>query len=323
MSLNFRLHRDEDLPELQSLWLDNTDWGGLTPDLWRKHIIEAPLGGASILVATDSKSGRIVGEFAFMPSRVRVKGREVSAFRPAAPIVARGYRFFGVNPLNHPAIAMYTNAVEALRDRGEGLVYMVPDPRWTRLIQMFPNLIVGSFPLFSRPLPLSSPMAMDAGYDAGPVELTDSRVDELWQKSAAIHGTSIVRDTRSLPWKIGKGEDHVLGLERGGELVGIVACRQKGDRQWLVTDLLFADAEASLRNLLIAAANLGHEHALSTTEKPIAKVAVLATSPMHATVKCLGFARDRYDFPLVVQVLDQTIDKRDVATEQWFVSAND
>ena len=81
--------------------------------------------------------------------------------------------------------------------------------------------------------------------------------------------------------------------------------------------------QIALRNLLIAAANLGHEHALSTTEKPIAKVAVLATSPMQATVKSLGFARDRYDFPLVVQVLDQTIDKRDVATEQWFVSAND
>lgn len=323
MSLSFRLHRDEDLPELQALWLENTNWGGLTPELWRKHIIDAPLGGASILVATDSKTGKIVGEFAFMPSRVRVRGREVSAFRPAAPIVARGYRFFSVNPLDHPAIAMYLNAVEALRNRGEGLVYMVPDPRWTRLIQMFPNLIVGSFPLFSQPLPLASPMAIDSGFDVGPVELTDSRVDELWERSAALHGTSIVRDTRSLPWKIGKGEDHVLGLERGGELVGIVACRHKGDRQWLVTDLLFADAEAALRNLLIAAANLGHEHALATTGNPIAKVAVLATSAMEATVRSLGFARDRYDFPLVVQVLDPTIDKRDVATDHWFVSAND
>jgi hypothetical protein len=323
VALSYRLHRDEDLEELQNLWEENTDWGSLTPDLWRKHIVEAPLGGASILLAIDDQSGRIVGEFAFMPSRVRVNGREISAFRPAAPIVAKGYRFFSANPLAHPALVMYRQAVEALRDRGEGLIYMVPDPRWVRLLKMFPGLQVGTFPLYSLPLPLSAgPLPIGEGYKIGPVDLRESRVDRLWEHSAKLHSCSIVRDSRSLPWKIGKGDDEYFGVERDGELVAIVATRAKGDRQWLVTDLLFEDANGSLRAALAAAANLGHERA-TAAGPPLKKVGVLATAPMEAAVRSLGFSRDRYDFPLVVQCLDPAIEAAEIATPNWFVSAND
>ena len=142
--------------------------------------------------------------------------------------------------------------------------------------------------------------------------------------ASRLHGCSIVRDTRSLPWKIGNGDDVVLGVWRGAELKAVVACRQKGDRQWLVTDVIFADTEESLRAALAAAINLGSDRSdAADRDKPILKVAVLATAVMEPVLKEFGFYRDKYDFPLVIQILSPELSVESVDPSRWFVSAND
>ena len=323
MGLAYRLLRQQDLPAVQRLWKEEAGWGTFAEELWRRYVVDGPMGGVSGTVACDAGTGEIVGQFAFVPSLVSVGGREVRAFRPAAPIVARSLRFRSANPLRHPVVAMYRHAVKALRERGDGLIYMVPDARWVRLFRMFPFLQTGSFPLWRLPLPLPAPLALPDGFTAGPLDGWDERVDRLWEVSRRLHGCLVVRDSRTLPWKLGDASYDVLGVERGGELAGLVASRRKGE-QWLVCDLLAADTGDSLRATLAAAANLARERSLEGARngRPVPKVTVLTTPSMEPVVRVLGFTRDAYDFPLVVHVLDPAL-KEAINPARWYVSAND
>src|SRR5690348_16121729 len=105
MRLTYRMFQDDDFPGMQRLWEEATGWGGLTREVWRRYADEGPLGGMACVVAQEPKSGKIVGQFAFIPSLVSVDGRVMRAFRPAAPIVGKEARWAGLNPLRHP-IAM-------------------------------------------------------------------------------------------------------------------------------------------------------------------------------------------------------------------------
>jgi hypothetical protein len=326
LGLEYRLVREDDLPGVQRLWKEETNWGTLAEELWQRFVVDAPEWGAiSGTVATDG-SGRIVGQFAFVPSLISVDGRELRAFRPGAPIVSRSLRFRSVNPMSHPAVAMYNHAVKALRARGDGLIYMVPDPRWLRLFKMFPFLRCGTFPLWKLPLPLDKPLSPGDGYSSSRLtSLNDERIDRLWERARQLHHCQVVRDSRTLPWKLYEPGYEVVGVERGGELVGIAAARRKGDRQWLLCDVLAVDAGDAMRETILAAVNLGHERALEAagTAKPIHKIAGLATPPLEPALRALGFVRDAYDFPLVVHVLDPSLTKHDIDPARWYVSAND
>jgi hypothetical protein len=318
--------REDDLPGIQRLWKEETNWGALAEELWQRLVVDVPeWGGISGAIATD-ESGTIVGQFAFVPSLVSVDGREFRAFRPGAPIVSRSLRFRSVNPLSHPAVAMYNYAVKALRARGDGLIYMVPDPRWLRLFKMFPFLRCGSFPLWQLPLPLGQPLSSGDGYSASRLASFDGeRIDRLWERARQLHHCLVVRDSRTLPWKLSEPGYEVVGVERGGELVGLAAGRRRGDRQWLLCDVVTAEAGDVMRETILASVNIAHEHALEAvgTAKPIRKIAVLATPLLEPALRELGFQRDAYDFPLVIHVLDPSLTKHDINPARWYVSAND
>lgn len=327
MALQYRMSTEDDLPALQQLWMEETDWGALTEQMWQRYVVEAPMGGVAGAVAEED--GRLVGQFAFVPSLVTVDGREYRAFRMAAPIVAKTFRFTSPNPLAHPVAAMYLYTAKQLGARGDGLIYAIPDPRWVRFLRMFPRLQAGKFPLWRVDLPLAAEWPMPDGFTAAPfAALDDPRVDRLWQAWSRFHPCSVVRDSRSLPWKIGSGEYEILGVERNvernGELAALVASRHKGDRQWLICDLMAADAGDPLRAAIVAVVNLADRRAREAEpSKPIRKASVLATPVLEPLLRSLGFVRDDYDFPVVVHILNPDIRKDDVAPERWYVSAND
>ena len=323
MRLSYRLVQNEDLPGLQELWKEHSGWGQLAEVMWQRYIVE---GGASGTVAIDVETGRIVGEFIFMPSLISVNGREVRGFRPGAPLLAKSLRFQSANPFKHPVVAMYRYAVKALRERGDGLIYMVPDPRWVRLFKMFPFLQAGSFPLWRLDLPLASPLPLGEGFTAAPLTTWDERVDRLWEAARKLHGCMVVRNARTLPSKLGLAEHEIIGVERNGELVGLTASRQRKDEeQWLVCELLAADDADALRATIASVANLANSKVQESLAKPkpIRKVTLLVTPSMESAVRSLGFVRDNYNFPLVVHVLDESLPAEHVKPERWYVSAND
>lgn len=328
MALTYRMHTRDDEPELIRLWSEHSGWDQVSAEAWAHRMLHPPFGEAAIAVATDGATGPIVGQFAFIPVQVAVDGCELSGLRPFAPIVSKDLRTptWSANPLKHPVAEMYSQAAKAWRRRGAGFIYMVPDPRWQRLFRMFPMFTAGSFPLWSLPLPLPADAvpALPAGYSAGPLNAYDERVDWLWQRSARLHGCQIVRNAQTLRWKIGSGDYQVTAIERDGELIGLAASRPKGDRQWLVCDVLVADADAALRATLIALIGLAQQAALDTaTPRPVQKIAMLVTPPFEPVLRELGFVRDSYDFPIVIHLLDSTISRADLAPARWYVSPND
>ena len=324
MGIELEFHEVADLPGLEQLWREETDWGEETLRSLHQWFMAAPFGKPRVVVARDDRSGAIVGQFRFMPSLVSLDGREVRAHRPFGTIITKEMReaMASRNPFNQPAVAMYLRAVDELRARGEQLIYMVPDPRWVRMFKMFNFLQAGSFPLWSRPLPLPAPLALGDGFIAAEFTAWDHEaVDRLWQAARRLHGCMAFRDGATLCWKLANAKYTVTAVHRDGELAALVAARAKGDRQWLICDLLAADAGPALRAALAAAANVAHAE---SGEREIRKVAVLATRPLEPALRELGFARDAYDFPIVTHVLDDgALRRKEVAPERWYVSAND
>ena len=332
MALTLEFHDVADLPGLDRLWQEETDWGEQTEEL-RRWFMEAPFGKPSVVVASDAETGKAVGQFRFMPMRVSVNGRDVSAVRPFGTIVTKEAHEAAAarGVLDNPIAAMYLHGVEEFRARGVGLMYIVPDERWVGLFKRWASALrmfqieYASFPLWSLPLPLADgPLPLGEGFTASPLAAWDERVDRLWEAARGLHGCMAVRDAGVLRWRLAQANYSVTAVERGGELVGLVASREKGDRQWLVCDLLAADDGDALRATLAAAVNAGHAEAAAHggTDK-LRKVAVLATPVMEPAVRGLGFVRDEYDFPLVVHVLDESLRAEDMSPARWYVSAND
>lgn len=326
MTLTYRLHTTADEPALRQLWTDHGGWDAVSVDAWEYRMRQSPHGLARIVVGEEKGTGRLLTQFAFIPSLLIVDGREVTALRPFAPIVSPEGReqTKSLNPFDHPVAAMYNTAVRELRERGDGLIYMMPDPRWARFFRMFPFLHTSKFPLFSRSFDLPVARELPEGFTAAPSPPASAAIDALWSKASKLSGCQVVRDSRMLPWKIGAGDYEILGVHRGDELVGLVASRQKGDRQWLICDLIAADNDHALTATLMAATRLGAERAeQAPAESPIRKAAVLATPSMEPTLKSLGFLRDDYDFSLVVHILDPSLSGKQFAQGRWYLSAND
>lgn len=239
MALKYEFHTNAALPGVEKLWREATGWGDKFDQI-RNWIDSSPFGKLHVVVATDTASGETVGQFCFATTRVIASGVEISAVRPFGTIVtpAMSQAASVGSPLDHPVIAMYSCGIKELQAIGTQLVYMLPDPRWLRLFKMFPDTQTDSFPLWSLPVPLDKPMVLSQEFSVAPFKASDERLDRLWEKSSRLHDCALLRNAAMLRWKIGTGAYTMIALERDGELVGIVASRQKGGQQWLICDML-------------------------------------------------------------------------------------
>ena len=105
-----------------------------------------------------------------------------------------------------------------------------------------------------------------------------------------------------------------------------MASGPKGEkpRQWEICDLLSADDGESLAATLRAAINVAQAQTLEEpADSPVSQVAVLVTPRLDAHVRDLGFRRDAWDFPLMLNSLDDTLTDDAIAPELWYLSAND
>jgi hypothetical protein len=113
-----------------------------------------------------------------------------------------------------------------------------------------------------------------------------------------------------------------VGVRRDGDWVGLVAARQKGDRQWLLCDLLASD-DAAQRATLTAAVNRADTLARSAQAGQLVKVALLVPPMLTEPAAALGFVRDRYDFTVVLRILDDRIERTAFEPSHCYLSANE
>jgi hypothetical protein len=323
--LKYRLYRPEDMPCIHRLWEQETEWGALTQETLERWAANADLP-LLIVVAVDENEA-VVGQLDLVPTRVLVGEQVVQAYRPMAAILSKSVRYTAPSAasLTHPVVAMFKAGIRLMREHGAALMYMVPNPGWVRALHRVPYLSVGSFPLWSLSLPLKSSMDLGSGFCVGVLDAGDERIDALWHHASRHYRCQIVRDRRGLEWKFTDPDTaSILGVERDGELAGLVVSTLRGDRQWLVCDLLTLDTGDAMRATIAAAVNEGHNRCLRTEpHKPLHKVAILATPLMQPVLHHLGFQQDNWSFPLVTASFSDRLCRDDVAPEGWYVSATD
>lgn len=320
LDIAFRQAERRDMQAIQKLWNENTTWGELKEETLRERVFEDP-NKPLLLLAHDEKSHDLVGQFLFVPSLLWIRGHYKHAYRPAAPIVAKGWRNFGLNPLNHPVLRMYREGCTQLKSQGSPLIYMVPSATWTRLFKIFPEYKVGKFPLFKLSTDERSAQ-IPSGISFKELSAFGQKVDILWDKFKELHSISVARNSSALPMKIRDSGATTISVEKGSELIGLL-CMKRKDRQWLINDIMFADADDSLAALGEVALYYGQMHN-RRHNTGLEKVSLLATKLMIPTLTKVGFTEDSYSFPLVVQTLTDGSDEYgDLSPEEWFVAAGD
>jgi len=326
MRLNYRMHNPDDIDALVQFWKENSGWDDIDRNEWERRFLHTPYGSASVAIAEDVERKEIVGQMIFIPTKVSVDGSELSAHRPYAMVVKQSYKqLSGYLKLVDMVAKLYNYAIAIFKESGVSLIHMMPDQRWSRLLKFLPALQIGSFPLWSLPLETHAKFEMPFGFDAEPISAADERIDQLWQESVQLYGCSVQRNAASLPWKTSHGNYQLLGIYKKGELKGVVASIAKlKDKQWLICDMLTADGDETLTATIQAACRqaVAYKAQLKAHEE-MNKVAVLTTPLMEQVITPIGFKKEDYKFPMLVQLLDKSLTKQQVAPERWYASAND
>jgi hypothetical protein len=331
MSISYRMAAKNDTDELVQFWSENSGWDVIDRAEWERRFTNTPSGDAAVAVAVDDDTGKIIGQFVFIPLRIAVKGKEVKAYRPFAPVLEQSLQTkFGIASLltgQHPILRMYKKVADDLTRQGVSLIYILPDPRWSRVLQAFPFVMTHKFPLWSYSLSSPGAFELTEGVSAEKINPSDPAVDLLWQKAAAVYNPAIVRNSHTLPWKTSHGDFKVYTVNYCNETIGMFAAVYKiKDHQWLICDVVTKDKNESLALTLKTACYIIQQEnkKLSASETSKNKIAILATPPIEDIVKEMGFAKENYHFTLAVQMLAKNgIDKKDVSPANWYVSAND
>ena len=328
MAMKCRFSEESDAPRLVEFWRKHGGWDDIDLPEWKRRFDETPFGRNFTIMVEDSKSRELLAQGILLRSRVMTADGPITAVRPFAPIVAEKSTggMLGKRFLSHPTMRMLWFALRELKSIGTDVFYMVPDPRWIPVLSRLPGFEIASFPLFSLQLPLAWEFELPPGVSAAPIESFGEEVDALWNECATrldLYRVGVVRNARLLAWKVGNGDYEVTAVRRAGELIGLAASRAKGDRQWLICDMLVRDTGDSLDSTLRAVANLAHRHSQSADPDSVRKVAILASPAIEPRLRQLGFERDSYDFHLMVSRVNSRIDAERVAPGKWYISANE
>lgn len=328
MNISTRIGTEADLPAVAQFWSEHSGWGEMDLAAWQANFGTTPQGPAELILAEVEDTGEMVGQFVFLPIPVAIKGQQVSAYRPFAPIVKSDLRMRDdAVSLQGVMLQMYMNAVEHLSQLGAELLYILPDPRWARIFSFAPFFLTGTFPLYSMPLVKAATLSNSANLRAVAIDFGDARINELWQQNKQRYDCLILRDQVFLQWKNSHRAYQLWAVvDQDEKLVGaFVSLRKIQQKQCLICDVLCSEgAEVFAQVLQTALAFLAQkEKQLEEREAAVEKIALLAIPQMLPTLDELGFAKDQYHFHLVVHALNPELDQALVAPERWYISAND
>jgi hypothetical protein len=308
--LTYRLHRDEDIPALLRLWEENTDWGQLTDEQWRKWYVNTPHGPCLIPVAVD-EAGTIRGQAVFTPARLAFGDEELKVLRISAPILQKQLRAI---QRPHPALCLYDVAMEAASAQGYRLFYAYPDQSLAPFFRHIKNV---------RLLELNS-VVCDWNSEGPPIgrELSvtpatrfGDEYQHLWDESRSAFPIA-VGITRSPEW---------LRYRNGGRLalevrdvrqnlVGYVAFRTRTD---LLNDCVARTSE-ELTDVLSAAIRwLGKQ-----PDRP-KLVKAMASPIIWPALEAAGFTPEKFKFLFAYCALDPGLRIEAFDLDSWHLMPGD
>jgi hypothetical protein len=327
--LTYRLFEERDLPSLLDLW-EEAGWGSLTEKQWREWYLETPYGAALVTVAVDD-AGEVAAQEMFMPSLLKVNGREVRALRFSAPILRTEMRGGSLRRDEHPMIGLYKTAAEAARSRGFSVVYSMPDYAWLPIFRLAPRFGLPSFAETSygcASLPCESVLEGEvaAGADevtAQPIAEFGEEYGELWRaaKESFPIECGVVRGREWLRFR-NSGRIAVEVRERGNRrLVGYTATkRQTG----LLADAL-ARTSADLPRVLAATLRwLASERGAAMVPEALTHLKVMLTPALAAAVEAFDSEPVDYRFAFTCNTFDAAaLPLEALAPERWYLMPGD
>lgn len=332
MDANYRLYNENDIDDLVTFWNEHGGWDIIDRSVWEHRFYHTPHGPTAIVLALDSTQNSILGQMIFIPNLISVQGLEINALRPYAIIVNKNFRCkVGYLALFEQIIKMYKYSISILSEQGVQLIYMLPDPRWARAFKLYSNLafekvLLENFPLWSLKLTENYFEDLPKEYTVEDIPATDHRIDMLWEQARNFYGNSLVRNSKTLTWKLSHKKYKTIGVLKNNILIGFSASfYRREDKQWLICDMIVKDQEA-----LCITVRAHYQQALmfkktlpEDEHDRLEKLAILATPAIQQITKEMGFKKDNYNFPMIVHIIDSKLNANTVKPELWYVGAHD
>ncbi|HEU4457329.1 MAG TPA: hypothetical protein VFR81_29945 [Longimicrobium sp.] len=315
--LVFRPFREGDLPGVLRLWEEESGWGGITPEQWRKWYVDRPDGACLVAVAEDG-DGRVVGQAVFAPTVVRVDGEEVSAVRLGAPILARETRRGSIRSQAHPMVRLYRAGARACAEAGHRVLYAVPEHAWLPFFRWFGEFRMVEHPCAALPLADPGPLrAAAGGLAAAPAAGFGAEYDALWERAAERFPIRCAVDRGAARLRHRIGGHVVLEARDGadGALAGYAAVHR---RTGLLEDVLARDPAGLAPVLAAALAWLA-----GSPEGAGREVKAMDTPWLRPALHALGFAPVDYRFAFVCTPLDPSLSAERIDPARWYLAPGD
>ncbi|HYH16504.1 MAG TPA: hypothetical protein VD794_14845 [Flavisolibacter sp.] len=332
MNIIYRNYVEDDIDSIIQFWNANSGWDtDMNREEFNLRFCSSPLGRPILMLAINNDINEIVGILCFIPLSVTINSRDKKCFKLFGAIFKESYRSkFGLSSFltgKHPLQQLYSKGIGVAKSENATLMYLLPDPRWGRILHVMPFRIQ-HFPLWSYRFSMNEPFLLSASIVVKDIIPEDKEIDILWQQSSKAHICTITksREFYKLKIKTSHGRYKMKGVYCKNQLLGIFTLdNTKYRRQWLICDLLTINNADKLTLTLKAASNAAYFEYLKQEPDPdqFYKVAILATPTIEKKVMQLGFLKDDYSFTLAVQLLDNSFDKSTVSPKLWHISAND
>jgi hypothetical protein len=313
--LAYRPFRDGDLPGVLRLWEEESGWGGISEERWRKWFVDRPDGPCLVMVAEDG-GGQVAGQLVFAPTRIRLDGEEVAAVRVGAPIVHRDRRRRSVRHPEHPATRLYRAGAAAAAEQGFRLLYAVPEHGWLPFFRWLGGFAEADLACRAVSVRSAAAPGLAGGLRAAPGAGFGAEYDALWTQAAAAHPVhcGVRRDAASLRYRIG---GHLVLEARegvGGALAGYAAVNR---RTGLLVDLL---ARTPGETTAVLAAALA---ALAEAPDAVPELKAMETPALGPALDALGFGPVDYRFAFVCTPLDPSLAAERIHPQRWYLAPGD
>jgi hypothetical protein len=337
--LTYRIAADKDLPAVLRLWQHETEWGTLTPELWRRWYMETPYGRSLVVVAIDAQ-GEIAAQLIMVPSRLVVDEREVAVLRLSALTLRKDLRG-GLRPSQaHPVSRLCLAVVELASEAGYSLLYGLPRfglvPFFHGLAGVIDDVMTAEYGCVAVSIP---GVAMDeAGHlSARPVADFGTEYEALWQTARCSFplDCAIVRSPDWLRYNRVSGQARAavagarhLTLEiydrRDGLLVGYTAITTAASdpRSALLSDILTRHPTELAPVLATTLDWLATEPGVEAGERRN-RLTAMETPVLQPALRAIGFAPVDYTFAFACKTLDSSLSADAVRPERWYILPGD
>lgn len=316
--ITYRLFRDDDLPGLLRLWEQESGWGAITVEQWRRWYLEGPNGPAIVVVATDGNE--MLGQEVFAPATLLLHGEHVPVLRLTAPILSRRLRRGSARSMAHPVVQLYWLGAKAGAARGFGLIFALPEHAWLPFFRWLPEFETAEFPCVA--CGLTGPMptgGVDAVALPGPefgaeyAALWDSAVQEFPIRCGIA---------RTPAWIAYKNNGHVALEIRDrctGALLGYTATKRKTG---LLADIL-ARSPADLPRVVAATVQWFTAAHAAGKCGAIDSLTAMQTATLAPALERSGFQPVEYRFAFVCNSIAPGLPAEAVAPDRWYVTPGD